>query len=254
MIADEIEELLKEEHIPVWATGPASEMANEAAGYRPADLLPGAQGLLCFGTPVPQGVYRMPAHGPESIWRSQNLYYRRLDTLSIRLAALLEEQGGRAVPVYGFMPMDVNLRGEVVGFLNLIRMGEVTGVGVVGSNGLLLHSRYGARLMLGGVVTTTALPNHRSGVSDEAGCPPDCHICGEACPVKAISTGRKRVDIMRCLAHTARTPIMSRIRFGVLTRVRPPSAARMMNQRVFDELTFHVCSRCVALCPYGGAN
>lgn len=251
MIVDQIREMAEEEQIPVLGFGPASEMAREQPGHRPDDLLPGTQSLICFGLPVPQGAYQMPTYTLETVWRSQNLNYRRLDTLSMRIAALLEETGARAVPVYGCLPMGVNDRGQVVGYLNQIQMGRATGIGVIGKNGLLIHSRYGSRLMLGGVVTTAALPKRRYPEIDEPGCPPDCRICADVCPVQAISIEKKRVRIMTCLGHTSRTPQMSKLWFFLLSKVRPESAARYMSLRAFDEHTFHVCSACVALCPYG---
>jgi hypothetical protein len=59
-------------------------------------------------------------------------------------------------------------------------------------------------------------------------------------------------QIMRCLAYTARTSSMSRLKFGLLRAIGPKAAARYMGLNAFDEHTFHVCSKCVALCPYGG--
>jgi epoxyqueuosine reductase QueG len=187
----------------------------------------------------------------ETVWRSQNLHYRRLDTLSIRFATLLEESGERAVPIYGCLPMGINEKGEVVGYLNQIRMGEVTGIGVIGKNGLLIHARYGARLMLGGVVTTAVLPEMKYPETEEPGCPPDCRICADVCPVRAISIEKRRVNIMRCLGYTSRTPLLPKLRFLILRAYRPEAAARLMNLTSFDEHTFHICSQCVALCPYG---
>jgi epoxyqueuosine reductase QueG len=254
MIVDQIRKITEDENIPVWGIGPASKMADELPGHRPADLLPGAQSLVCFGIPVPRSVYEMPAYGLETAWRSQNLYYRQLDTLSIRFAALLEENGARAVPTYGCMPLDVNKKGVVGGYLNQIRMGEVTGIGVTGKNGLLLNARFGSRLMLGGVLTTAELPAMRYPEADEPGCPPGCRICADACPVNAIMPEKKQVQIMRCLSYTARTPLMSKPWFFVLSKFKPQAAARYMSLRSLDEHTFHICSRCVALCPYGGAG
>ncbi len=254
MVVDQIRKIVAAENVPVLGTGSASKMANELPGHRPQDLLPGAQSLICFGIPVPRGVYQMPSYGLDTVWRSQNLHYRRLDTLSLHFAALLEENGERAVPIYGCMPLGVNKKADVIGYLNQIRMGEVTGIGVVGKNGLLINSHFGARLMLGGVLTTAVLPAMCYPDADEPGCPPGCRICADACPVKAIMPDKKQVKIMRCLGYTARTPLMSKPKFLFLRAFNPQAAARFMNLTSFDEHTFHICSKCVALCPYGGKN
>ncbi len=249
-IAERLFALAESEGIPVMGMGPCAALENEPPGYRPQDLLRGARSLVCFGIPVPDAVYFAGSHRIEMVWRSQNLLYRRLDAMSLRLAQILEQTGVRALPIFGCMPQAIDKRGALVGYLNMIRMGEVVGIGVIGRNGLLLNSRYGSRLMLGGLVTTADLPFARSGETREPGCPADCRICMDACPVNAIPGKRGRVRIMRCLGYTARTPIMSRLRFGLLSKLNPVAAARYMNPRAFDEHTMHVCSRCVALCPY----
>ena len=108
--------------------------------------------------------------------------------------------------------------------------------------------------MLGGVLTTAVLPAMRYPDADEPGCPPGCQICADACPVKAIMPDKKQVKILRCLGYTARTPLMSKPKFLFLRAFNPQAAARFMNLTSFDEHTFHICSKCVALCPYGGKN
>jgi hypothetical protein len=55
---------------------------------------------------------------------------------------------------------------------------------------------------------------------------------------------------MRCLRYTARTPMMSRLKFLYLRARNPKAAARYMSITAFDEHTFHICSKCVAACPY----
>ena len=252
LIIDQIQKIAEIENIPVFGIGPATAMADEKPDHRPEDLLPGTKSLICFGIPVPKGVYQMPTYGLETVWRSQNILYRRLDAISMRFATLFEEYGEKAVPIYGCMPLGMNQKGIIVGYLNQIRMGEVTGIGVVGKNGLLLNSRFGSRLMLGGVLTTATLPEMRYPETDEPGCPPDCRICAAACPVDAIMPDKKQVKIMRCLSYTARTPAMSRIKFLYLRAIDPQRAARYMSLTSFDEHTFHICSKCVAMCPYGG--
>lgn len=242
MILVQMRKIVEGENIPVFGVGPVCAMANEKPGHRPEDLLPGAQSLICFGLLVPSQVYHMPNYRVETVWRSQNLYYCRLDMLSIRFTLLLEEKGEKAAPAFGCMPLGMNEKGVIVGFLNQIRMGEVTGIGVIGKNGLLINSLFGSRLMFGGVLTIAELPEIRYPEINKPGCPPDCQICVDACPVDALMQNRKQVMIMRCLGYTARAPFMSRARFLFLRAFNPKAAARYMNLTAFDEHTFHICS------------
>lgn len=248
---EEIRRLAEDERIELLGFCSAARLGKEPRGYTPDDLLPGARALVSFAVPIPRAVYEAPERAPELICRAQSLCYRRLDGLSLRIAALLEERGERAAPVFGCSPMQLNERGDVAGHLNHIRMAEESGLGIRGRNGLLVNSRYGARLMLGGVVTTAALPELNLPELGEPGCPPGCSICAESCPVGAIDPAGERIAIMRCLNHTSRTPLMSKTRFVFLRAVRPHAAARLMNQTALDEHTLHVCSKCVAVCPYG---
>ena len=149
------------------------------------------------------------------------------------------------------MPLAVDNKGRVIGYINQIRMAEVCGIGVKGKNGLLLHSLYGARLMLGGLLTTAVLPTLRYPEIQEPGCPSDCKICSDVCPVNAVMSDIKKVRIMRCLGYTARTPMMSKLKFVLLRTLNKKAAARYMSITGFDEHTFHKCSRCVSHCPYG---
>jgi epoxyqueuosine reductase len=251
MITEAIKRIAEIEQLAVLGYAPASEMDSEPAGYRPGDLLPEARGLISFALPVPQAVYHTPRHTADMVCRTQSLLYRRLDSIAVRIAGLLEAEGEQALPVFGCSPMEINRSADVAGYYNQIRMAEAAGIGVTGRNGVLINSRYGSRLMLGGLITTAQLPELRRTGPKEPGCPEDCRICVDACPVKAIDPENRKIHIMRCLAYATRTPLMSRIRFAILRALRPESAARLMNQTALDEHTLNVCSRCVALCPYG---
>jgi epoxyqueuosine reductase QueG len=255
-IIGKIRDAAKSRNIPVLGIGPCFETGAGADGCRPSDalpgeMLPGAKSQICFGIPVPRSVFSVGSHAVDMVWRSQNLLYRLLDAFSLEIAVILEENGVPALPIFGCCPMAVDAKGRVVGYVNQLKYGEFAGIGRIGRNGLLLHRLYGSRLMLGGVLAAIDLPGSRIPDIDPPECPADCKICIDSCPVKAISIEAGKVNVMRCIAHTARTPLMSKPLFALMGKIRPEAAARYMNQRAFDEHTLHVCSRCVSECPLG---
>lgn len=254
MIHEKILEIAKQENLAVIGIGPVATLANEPAGYRPEDLLPDARSMICFGIPVPNAVYQAPIHAPDFISRTQGQHYRRLDDLALRFSILLEENGEQALPILGCAPLAINQHRDVAGRINQIRMAEATGIGIIGRNGIILHPRHGARLMLGSLITNASLPQMRYPDDPLPPCPADCRICVDACPVKAISPEEKRVDIMRCLSYAAYMPLLPKIKFLWLRQFRPSSAARLLNLTTLDEHTLHRCSRCVALCPYSDSD
>jgi epoxyqueuosine reductase len=248
-VLDEIAGVLSRAEVAVWGTAPSEPMEGERPGHRPSDLVAGARSLVCFGVPVPRGVFEQREYAVETNWRAQNLRYRQLDELSLRVASLLEDQGEAAVPIFGCFPLDVRGPTSVAGYVNQIRMGEVTRIGARGRNGLLFHPRYGGRLMLGGVVTTAALPPRTEPQPVEGTCPADCRRCIDACPIRAIDPEQRIVDGDACLRFTSRTPLLPKLRYFLWSQLRPRRAALLAATTALDEHTLHVCSRCVCSCP-----
>jgi epoxyqueuosine reductase QueG len=246
-IIEEIANLFALNSIPVFGINDAASLENEPLGYRPSDMLASAKSIICLGIPVPKGIFKCQERSEWTYWRAANVYYRNIDAILIRASEIIEEKGEIAVPVYGCFPYDIKGKGDFWGYVSLVKMAETVGIGRVGKNGLLFSSKYGPRLLLGGIITTASLPSMAWPNKDEKRCPEDCYICRERCPVKAIEKSGK-VDRVACIKYSMRSPIFSNLmkagNFG-------SEDVQMINHvTAVDDHSMYRCIKCVSVCPH----
>jgi epoxyqueuosine reductase QueG len=246
-IIEEMKKLFTQNNIPVFGIAKASDLENEPSGYRPSNMLDSAKSILCLGIPVPKGIFESVERSEWMYWRAASIYYRNIDAVLMPTARIIEEEGETAVPIYGCFPYDIKGKGDFWGYLSLVRMGEAVGIGKIGKNGLLFNSKYGPRLLLGGIVTTASLPAMAWPDKDEKGCPKDCFACQEQCPVKAIDK-KGKVDRIACIKYSMRSPLFSNLmkagNFG-------SEDAQMINHvTAVDDHSMYQCIKCVSVCPY----
>lgn len=236
---------LDREGVSVCGIAASQALESEPAGHRPSDLLPGSRSVLCLGVPVPKGVFGCGQRAEPTYWRVASVLYRFLDAVLVRCAAILEEAGALAVPVFGCFPYTVKGKGDFWGYLNLVKAAEAAGLGKVGRNGLLLNGRVGPRLLLGAIVTTADLPP-MSTEAETTGCPHDCRACLDACPVRAIDEGG-RVNRQACVRHSMKSPLfMHLVKSG---QVPDADLALINHISAVDDHSMYTCVACVAACP-----
>lgn len=247
-LTEKIKDFSLHQNIPVFGVGRAADLENSAPkGYRPSDLLPAPQSLLCLGIPIPKGIFKGGTRANLAYWRAANTSYRNMDMILMQLSRIIEETGEEAMPVYGCFPYDVRGKGDLWGFLSLVAMGEAVGIGKTGKNGLLFNPRYGPRLILGGLVTTAVLPEFAWPEQNSRGCPEGCQVCREHCPVGAIDPVGK-VDRLACVKYSQKTPLFS---YLMKTKAFDPAEVPMINHATgVDDHALYTCIRCVSICPY----
>ena len=244
---EEMTNLFALNSIPVFGITNAISLENEPLGYRPSDMLASAKSILCLAIPVPKGIFKCQGRSEWMYWRAANIYYRSIDAVLMRASSIIEEKREIAVPIYGCFPYDIKGKGDFWGYMGLIKMAEAVGIGNVGKNGLLFNSKYGPRLILGGIVTTVELPPIAWPEKDEKGCPEKCFICQEECPVKAIDKCGK-VNRVACTKYSSRSPLFSNM---MRTGEIPPQDVQMINHlTAVDDHSMYRCIRCVSVCPY----
>ncbi|MBM4340127.1 MAG: epoxyqueuosine reductase [Deltaproteobacteria bacterium] len=244
---EELKKLFTKNNIPVFGISKASSLENEPSGYSPSDMLSSAESILCIGIPVPKGIFNSGERSGWMYWRAANIYYRNIDMVLMRAASIIEEKGETAVPVYGCFPYDIKGKGDFLGYLSLVRMGEAAGIGKVGKNGLLFNSKYGSRLLLGGIITTAKMPFTAPPKKGEKGCPKECFACQEQCPVGAIDKTGK-VNGPLCTKYSSKSPMFS---YFMKQEQNSAEDIKMLNHlTAVDDHSMYQCIKCVSVCPY----
>ena len=158
-IIEEMTNLFTRNNIPVFGIANAESLESEPSGYKPSNMLDSAKSILCLGMPVPKGIFKSQERSESMYWRAANIYYRNIDAVLMQACSIIEEIGEVAMPIYTCFPYDIKGKGDFWGYVSLVKMGEAMGIGKVGKNGLLFSSKYGPRLLLGGIVTTASSPS-----------------------------------------------------------------------------------------------
>lgn len=246
-VIEEVINLLSQNHIPVFGIAKASTLENEPLGYRPSEMFASAQSILCLGIPVPKGIFKSEERSEWMYWRAANIYYRHIDLILNQVCNMIEEKGDLAVPIYGCFPYDIKGKADFWGYMGLVKMAEAVGIGKMGKNGLLFNSKYGPRLLLGGIVATGSLPTMVWPEKDEKGCPEDCFTCQEECPVKAIDKSGK-VDRGACTKYSSKSPMFTY--FMKKGRNNTEDIQMLNHLTAVDDHSMYRCIKCVSACPF----
>lgn len=190
------------------------------AGCRPQDIYSKCKSVVVYAKRMlPESMY---AESCIPYTNLCNFLSRQLDETGIQICEELESMGMGSVTIpsgdpYGYSDKD----GEYgQGSISLRHAGYQAGLGVIGKNNLLINMKLGNIIQLGAVLVDTELEPDRP--AEYGICPPDCHICTDACPAHALDG--QSVNYGLCKAHS-------------LCR----------NERGFE---LNKCNICRKVCPY----
>ena len=246
-IIEELRNLFSQNNVPVFGIARTTALEGEPPGYKPSDMIDSAESILCLGIPVPKGIFQCKGRSEWMYWRAANVYYRKIDVVLMQACAIIEEKDEIAVPVYSCFPYDIKGKGDFWGYMGLVKMAEAAKIGRVGKNGLLFNSKYGPRLLLGGIVATASLPAIAWPERDEKGCPEDCFACREQCPVEAIDQIGK-VDRVACVKYSMKSPIFSNLMGS--KDINPEDIQMINHLTAVDDHSMYRCIKCVSACPF----
>lgn len=243
----------------------ASDLGVDAVGFTAVEdykstrspaletILPGVRSLVVLGYRELNG--SLDGGNPRICMASRMGVMEVGKTHTYLLGKFIEEnsRSGTAVVPFSY-PLDMDPPGRgLVADVSLRHAAVAAGLGVFGRHNLVIHPRYGTRMVFTAVLTQLPLPSDPP-VTEKL-CD-DCGICVKGCPAGALNE-EGRTDDMRCLRHSQPYGIGGLI--GYLRKMlgaTPEERKGLLMDPLFLSLyqaSFigfqYQCFRCFAGCP-----
>lgn len=162
---------------------PLGRFHDAPEGYHPTDVLPDCKSVIVLARRFLHSTLQARSTIPYTDIR--NYLTAKMDEMAIRLAYELEDNGITAVPINAIGPCEWNAKTKKsMGIISLKHAAVLAGLGKMGKNTLLINDRYGNMLWLSAVLSSQEL--EPDPIVTYEGCPSDCTICLEQCPVHAL--------------------------------------------------------------------
>ncbi|MBL7139250.1 MAG: epoxyqueuosine reductase [Bacteroidales bacterium] len=199
---------------------PAERFDGAPNGFHPRDVYSKCKSVMVFLKQMPPE--SIQAENPVVYAHTSHILYDLLDKIGLKLCYTFENRGIHAVLVPTDVPY-LEWNAEKMHGMGLISMRHAArnaGLGILGRNTLLINREMGNMVYIGAILVDAAL--EPDPIVTGFDCPPDCSLCLDACPVKAldgITANQKRCRKYSILQHP----------------------------RGWD---IYTCSKCRAVCPY----
>jgi epoxyqueuosine reductase QueG len=229
------------------------------------NMLPSARSVIVIALRQLTGIMESNVSDIETTYPFGNFGYWHincsLSSICYDLARWLEDQKWTTLPLgpalavrfhYKVYPGKTTIA-RMSSIFDLRRAAILAGVGRIAKSELLATQRYGTKIRLGAVITTAPLEGDP--ILDGCPCPPDCTICMDTCPMRAINTDGG-VDEIKCYSDCGRRGNSSR---QVIERImkdyclsEPGSNCLDSDNHTIDGYGSRICRVvCMALCPLG---
>ena len=154
-------------------------------GFHPRDIYDRTETVIVFAIKLP--TESLFADNPVPFTHVNTMAMQRMDLITYTISTELDNLGLKNV----LIPTDdpyLYWNGEEQegrAILSLRHAGELAGMGKLGRNNLLINKDYGNMIQIGALLTKEKLESDP--LADYEVCPPNCRICLDNCPQKALT-------------------------------------------------------------------
>jgi epoxyqueuosine reductase len=154
-------------------------------GFNPRDIYSGTESVIVFAIKLPTET--LFAESPIPFTHMNTLAIQRMDTITYAISTDLDRAGIKNVLIPTDDPYEywdsANQEGRAI--LSLRHAAVLAGLGKLGRNNLLINKDFGNMVQIGALLTDEVL--EPDPLADYEACPPNCRICLDSCPQRALT-------------------------------------------------------------------
>ena len=168
-------------------------------GFHPSDIYDACKSVVVFAKKLPAESLHISNCVPYTLINT--VMMQEVDRLTVRASLELEEMGIGSVPIPSDDPYEHWEADREYGraILSLGHAGCLAGLGVLGKSTLLINNRFGNMIQLGAVLVDAELEADPPATYE--GCLPECFLCVDSCPNRAIDGKSVNQELCRPLSN-----------------------------------------------------
>ena len=185
IIKDKIKEIAFKNGVDLFGVASIDRFENAPKGFHPKDIYSKTESVIAFAIKLPTET--LYADNPVPFTHVNTLAMQKMDLITYDISTELDKLGLKNI----LIPTDDpylywdNDKQEGRGILSLRHIGYLAGLGKLGRNNLLINKDYGNMIQIGALLTNEKFESDP--LADYEVCPPNCRICLDNCPQKALT-------------------------------------------------------------------
>jgi epoxyqueuosine reductase QueG len=182
---DIIREVAFKNGVDLFGVASVDRFENAPKGFHPKDIYSKAETVIVFAIKLPTET--LYADNPVPFTHVNTLAMQKMDLITYNISTELDKLGLKNI----LIPTDDpylywdNEAQEGRAILSLRHIGYLAGLGKLGRNNLLINKDYGSMIQIGALLTDASFESDP--LADYEVCPPNCRICLDICPQKALT-------------------------------------------------------------------
>lgn len=182
---ERVKEIAIKNGVDLFGVASVDRFENAPIGFHPKDVYSKTETVIAFAIKLPkESIY---AENPVPFSHMNTLAMQKMDSITYNISSELDSLGLKNVLIptddpYLYWDGD-NQEGRAI--LSLRHIGYLAGLGKLGKNNLLINRDYGSMIQIGAILTNAKYESDP--LAEYEVCPPNCRICLDICPQKALT-------------------------------------------------------------------